>query len=293
MRILPYLLPILCLLSCTSPTRQHVPLSCALMPEAGMDTVAFKEELKRIRDLGFQEIRLDLPLLRSAVGLPMADTAVLSLLPGLVQACQEKFPHWSVAITRLHPDSIADSVSLRITGREAWCQHYIQEAERYLALLPTKPRHLIAGWNLPETDTFPCLEVWMKTLRTRAEQVCWLLPPERLPHRLQQAGTETGILWVLPGDQASKPASRKMTQAITKSINPSGTVYIGSFSPRPGQGDTDFINLFRFWPETVSLSGITFASVFPVSTLTDSIMPGNLYYESALKQEINLYQQQP
>ena len=292
MRLL-FLLPILCLLSCTSPTRQHVPLSCALMPEAGMDTMAFKEELKRIRELGFQEIRLDLPLIRSAQGLPLADTALLKLLPGLVQACQEKFPYWSVAITRLHPDSIADSVSLRLAGKDLWCQQYIQEAERYLALLPAKPRHLIAGWHLPETDTFPCLEVWMKTLRTRAENVCWLLPPERLPHRLHQAGTETGILWTLPGDQASKPASRKMTQAILKEINSSQTIYIGSFSPRPGQAEADFRNIFRFWPETVSLSGVTFASVFPVSTLTDSLIPGNLHEEIALKQEIRHYLQQP
>jgi hypothetical protein len=259
------------------------------MPEAGMDTLEFRNELKRLYAIGFREIRLDLPLVRSEEGLPMADTGLIPVIPSLLQACREVFPYWSIALTRLHPDSIADSLSVRKLGTGIWCNAYILEAEKYLACLPGKPRHLIAGWSLPETDTLPCLEEWMHSLSLRAEQVCWLLPPERLPHRLQQAGTETGILWVLPGDQASKPAARNLAKSISQHISPHTSLYIGAFSPRAGQAPEDFRNLFRFWPEHISLSGVTFATVFPFSTLTDSLNPGTLYYEQELKQEISHY----
>lgn len=258
-----------------------------------MDTIAFRQELNRLHQMGFREVRLDLVLIRDDRGLPLADTAVLALLPGLLEVCTSTFPDWSIAITRLHPDSIADSISFRKAGADVWCQAYTREAERYLSLLPGKPRHLIAGWHLPLTDTLPCLSQWMQSLHPRAHQVSWLLSPEQLPHPLQEAGTETAILWTLPGDQPSKPASRTLARAVAAHIHTGTQLYIGSFTPRPGQAETDFHNLFRFWPEEVPLSGVTFASVFPISTLTDSALPGNLHEEKNLKQAITEYLQQP
>lgn len=258
-----------------------------------MDTRAFEQELTRLHQMGFREIRLDLPLIRDKQGLPQADTTLLALLPGLLRRCTSVFPDWSVAITRLHPDSIADSVSFRKAGPEVWCQAYIREAERYLNTLPGKPHHLIAGWHLPLTDTLPCLSQWMQSLHSRARQVSWVLSPDQLPHPLQQAGTETALLWTLPGDEPSKPASRMLARHLTPHIPPNQGLYIACFTPRPGQADADFRNLFRFWPEELNLSGVTFASVFPVSTLTDSVLPGNLHQEKNLKQAITEYLQQP
>lgn len=258
-----------------------------------MDTLALRQELNRLHQMGFREIRLDLALIRDDRGLPLADTAVLALLPGLLEVCTSTFPDWSIAITRLHPDSIADSISFRKAGADVWCQAYTREAERYLSLLPGKPRHLIAGWHLPLTDTLTCLAHWMQSLHTRAHQVSWLLSPEQLPHPLQKAGTETALRWTLPGDELSKPASRMLARNLTPHIPPNQGLYIASFTPRPGQAEADFRNLFRFWPEELNLSGVTFASVFPVSTLTDSVLPGNLHPEKNLKQAITEYLQQP
>ncbi len=278
--------------ACQNSERKDIPLSCSLQLEPGMNLSAFQTELKRIRMLGFREIRLDAPLVRGVSGLPEADSLILSLLPEAVNLSKSTFDHWSFCITRLHPDSIADSTTLRNLGTDSWCTAYQQSAEKYLAVLPASPKHLVAGWSLPNADTLPCLRKWMLELHTRFTSVTWLVPATSLPHPIQETCSETGVLWEISGEEPSKAFARKLNPYIVQN-NPGKKVYVGGFYPRPSHASEDFLNVRRFWPEGSSISGITFASVFPVSTLTDSLKPGTLAYESELKKEIADYLHQP
>lgn len=282
------LILLMCFGACTSLERKEIPLACSVQAEGDMSMQQFSRDLYMLKSQGFDYFQLDIPLIRGEAGMPAVDTTIVKILPLLSRMSAAYFPDWTLAIVRLHPDSIIDSISFRKQGSRLWCEKYIQASETYLERLSVHPTRLVAGSNLPGADSILCLNTWLQNLSLKYKNLTWLIPEEELPHPLHTHCTETGIIRSLTSDEASKPLARKMNQYIAE-ICGDKPVFIGAFYPRSAYAETDFINLLRFWPDQTELSGITFASLFPRPVILDTLSPGSAGYQTELIQEIEKY----
>ena len=274
------------------PPRQHIPMACSIQVEADMDTLLFEQHLDSLKTAGFTYFQLDLPLLRNAHGLPMPDTAISQLIPQLSNSIVARFPQWTLCIKRLHPDSVANAETMEHHQAIEWCEYYIQAAEFYIQGLQQTPYRFVAGVHLPLADSLPCLQNWLLSLQPRFQQVTWLIPPEKFPHPIHTACTENGVYLTLASGKASKPYVRSLVHSVQNGKD-TKDIFIGAFYPRHGTAKDDFINLLRFWKAEYQVSGITFASIFPVPVFQNPNAPGSLYHETDLKDEIHRYLNTP
>lgn len=274
------------------PLREGIPLACSIQVEADMDLLLFEQHLDSLKAEGFTYFQLDLPLLRNTHGLPLPDTSLASLLPLLTDKIVTRFPHWTLCLKRLHPDSVANAEAMAHHQAAEWCAFYIRAAEFYMEGLQQTPYRFVAGVHLPLADSLPCLQTWLLSLHPKFQQVTWLIPPDKLPHAIHTVCTEKGVYLALASGKPSKPYMRNIVQDIQKDSNTQG-VFIGAFYPRHGTAHDDFINLLRFWKTEYQVSGITFASIFPVPVFQNPDAPGSLYYETELKEEIHRYLNTP
>jgi len=292
-RILPFILIISCLAmrftACNGLKEcPDIPVLCSIQAEPDMDTLQFRKDLEELRLRGYRTFQLDIPIIKSLQGMPQADSGLIKILPGLSEMCNRYFPDWTLALVRLHPDSIADTLHLKPQNYDQWCSHYLHSAESYLSQITHPPERLIAGYDLPLTDTLPCLNLWMQALQSRFREVTWLIPVQRIPHPIHIVCTETGVLWRLISDDNSKPLVRKTLRKLADN-SPGKPVYIGAFFPRQTDAYFDFVNILRFWPDTGKLRGIVFTSLFPRPVFLDTVSPGNLGEEQKLQMKIQAY----
>lgn len=285
-------------INCTRALK--IPIGAGLYLDQNINSIPLlKKNLILLKLKGLKTIQIEIPVSTGNSGLPEIDSAIYLKLKIINPWVHDLFPDWSLAFTRLHPDSlyppeqqtgwVPNSLQLSSNSASVWVSAYLKVNLAYLNACKFPPPLLIWGEILPWYEKQPQMKLSLDSLRNIYHgKISWTFSPD---NALPNWAKELDILsfnWYPQTEEPPYYFVRKLhpqLSAFSKKLNK--PIRLSSVSLRKGKAYLDFCQLQEAWDAPIYPTAAILVSLSELPVWEDSISPGGLAKEAYIHKLID------